>query len=471
MLEPWYLPGMASVTAAAAALSRDAAGAWHEGETAAGGRFRVPALDRDSAARVADSVREAALTARKLRSTAEVIGAVSRAAARLTDLHGADGRRTVDLLREELGWSRATVEEVLAGMARYWTAEALTEMVRIEVRDDAFLDGFHSEAGPVNRQRRAAGPPLMLVVHAGNVPGVAVTATIRGLLARSGLLCKVPEAEPGLIAGFARCLGAEDALLASCVAATWWPIREETPEWLEWERRSGKVVVYGGREAVEGVRGRVTAGRDVVVYGPGVGVGFVLPDAGEAAAVALARDVCAYEQQGCVSPRIVYVIGDATGFSEALADGLRDETRRLAVPAPPAGDAVAIRAARAAWELEGYERGDGSRVLGAADLTWTVLSSPSTTARVESLTRVVYLLGAPDLEEALTALEPLSGNVQSIGYAGTIGLERLAEEAVRLGVSRVAPFGTLAWPPADWRHEGRHQLLPLLTWTDLEPPA
>jgi hypothetical protein len=26
----------------------------------------------------------------------------------------------------------------------------------------------------------------------------------------------------------------------------------------------------------------------------------------------------------------------------------------------------------------------------------------------------------------------------------------------------------MAWPPADWRHDGRMQLMPLLRWTDFE---
>ena len=62
----------------------------------------------------------------------------------------------------------------------------------------------------------------------------------------------------------------------------------------------------------------------------------------------------------------------------------------------------------------------------------------------------------------------LEGRIQAIGYAGSDGLGALAAAASRLGVSRVAPLGSMAWPPPDWRHEGKHQLLPLINWTDLE---
>ena len=69
---------------------------------------------------------------------------------------------------------------------------------------------------------------------------------------------------------------------------------------------------------------------------------------------------------------------------------------------------------------------------------------------------------------ALALLAPLEGRIQSLGYVGTDGIEQMAEEASRLGVSRIAPLGTVAWPPSDWRHEGRFQLLPLLNWTEFE---
>jgi hypothetical protein len=83
---------------------------------------------------------------------------------------------------------------------------------------------------------------------------------------------------------------------------------------------------------------------------------------------------------------------------------------------------------------------------------------------------VVWVHQVPDLESLEEVLRPLEGRIQTLGYSGSEGLQKLAALAARLGVSRIAPFGTVAWPPADWRHEGRHQLLPLLNWTDLEIP-
>ena len=84
------------------------------------------------------------------------------------------------------------------------------------------------------------------------------------------------------------------------------------------------------------------------------------------------------------------------------------------------------------------------------------------------LPRTVWLYAVKDLDELAARLAPLAGRIQSLGYAGEADSEALARLSAELGVSRVAPLGGMAWPPVDWRHDGRHRLLPLLSWTDWE---
>jgi hypothetical protein len=357
-------------------------------------------------------------------------------------------------------------------MSRTWTADALTRLVKAELGGNAALDHFVADttwAGSGERSRRAAGPPVILQVLAGNVPGVAISATIRGLLVRSGVLCKLPGAEPGLLPLFARVLAAVDPLLGRCVAATWWQGSTFPAAWREWTKWAGKTVVYGGDVAVAAVRGSLPPNTDLVTYGPKTGVAVVLRDWPPAAASALARDVCAYDQQGCVSPRLVYVVGDETGpLVEGLAAALRELTRTCPPPEPTLEEAVAIRAARTAFEFGGYEDGRSSVESPGESLAWTILSSEDPAARAESLPRVVWVHHVPDLETLGEVLRPLERRIQTLGYGGTDGLQELLDLAIRLGVSRISPFGTMAWPPADWRHDGKHQLLPLVNWTDFE---
>jgi len=463
MLEAWYLPGLPPPTE------------WVEGRTHAGSVFRAPCLSGRQAAIVAAEVRESALEARAQRSTADVIQAIAAAAGRLVG-EGHEGVATRKLLHAELGWDERLIRDTLDGMAGAWTIDALSRLVDAELGGPAVLDDFVRDEGwmgPGVRRRRAIGSPVVLQVLAGNVPGVAITATIRVLLTRSGVLCKLPEAEPGLLPMFARLLAAEDALLGRSLAVTWWPGSSFPSAWREWTKWAGKVVVYGGAAAVQAVRAALPGDTDLISYGPRTGVAVLLPDCPQtAAATALASDVCAYDQQGCVSPRLVYVVGSTTGpFVSRLAGALEERTRYHHPPDPTPEEAVAIRAMRATFEFGGYEDGRSALAAPGESLAWTILASDSPAARTELLPRVVWVHRVPDIETLEEVLQPLEGRVQTLGYSGAEGLEKLAALATRLGVGRIAPLGSVAWPPPDWRHEGRHQLLPLLNWTDFEIPG
>lgn len=471
-LELWHLPGLDADDPALCS-------GWVDGRTVAGRAFQVPAPTAEGAARITGEVRRAALQARRERSLAEVVQAAATAAGRLAEVSTEAGGEAVRLVADEQGWSEPLAQETLAEMGRIWTEESLWSVLRSELRDPLVLEGFRVdpeardgllEASWGERRRRASGPPLLFQIMAGNVPGVAVTAVMRGLLVRSGVLTKLSEEEPGLVVLFARQLAEVDPLLALSLAAMWWPAEEEHPLWSEWTAKAGRLVVYGGEAAVLGVRGRARPDQEIITYGPKLGVGVILPGADvPAAAGALARDVCAYEQQGCVSPRLVFVLGSAEPFAKELAGALARETERIPRRPLRPEEAVATRSARAEVEFRGYAHG-ASRVLASErDLAWTVLLDDPPCLEVESLPRVVRVSRVGTLEILKRLIQPLSGRIQALGYAGDGGLLRLlAEVAADLGVGRLAPLGRLAWPPADWRHDGRYQLLPLLTWTDWE---
>ena len=56
-----------------------------------------------------------------------------------------------------------------------------------------------------------------------------------------------------------------------------------------------------------------------------------------------------------------------------------------------------------------------------------------------------------------------------MGVAGAgSDLEELAEELGRIGVSRIAKFSELPFPPSPWHHDGGSPLRDLVHWVDLE---
>jgi len=461
---PAWLPGV-EIT--------DAPESRHAGKTAAGATFIVPQLSADQAAVVATHVRSAALAARRSHTMPEVIAAISRAALRLADSSDPIGARAVAALQASGGWPRQVAQELLLSNAEGWTDECLTSLVCSELGDVALLEAPQSDPGRAGRRRQAAGPPVLFLVLAGNVPGVAVTAVIRGLLVRSAVLCKLPQDEPDLVGLFARALAEEDPALADTVAATWWPADDPGQAAVEWTKCAGKAIVYGGADAVAHLRARIPVETPLVEYGPRLGVVCVGAAVTDEELAGLARDVCAYDQAGCVSPRLVYLLGEfpGPGGPDALVGRLAEALGTETVLSPGTlmrdGEAVAVRAARAAIQ---FGADDGAQALGAEDLTWTVLYRDSPGTYSESLPRTVWAYRATSETDLLALGAVLEGRVQAMGVAGLQRSQREAVEriAVEWGVSRVVIPGEMAWPPADWRHDGQFQLLPLLRWTEFE---
>ncbi|MFW6088252.1 MAG: acyl-CoA reductase [Gemmatimonadota bacterium] len=444
-----------------------------DGRTAAGATYRVPQLSDAESVAVAEAVRSAALAARRTHRTADVVVAAARAAGRLVDPDDGYGRAARDALEAATGCSRAAAAELLERNAAGWSAPVLSRLVRSEFGELAVLDEPRPDPGRPGRRRRAAGPPVAHLVLAGNVPGVAVTAVLRALVVRSGVLCKLPSSEPWLIGLFARALDEEDPALAATLAATWWPTAAPGPIAHEWIKRSGKVIVYGGPDAVRALRARTPPATPLVEYGPRAGAVILGPGTTDTELAGLARDTCAYDQAGCVSPRLVYLLGEQSeaevdAFLARLGDALSAEGARLAPLFTTDEEAVEVRAARARYQ---FEAADGARALGPADLAWTILFRSRAAAHSQPLPRVLWAYAIAGLEELAPLRGVLEGRLQALGLAGLSDADRHRAEklAVELGVSRVSPPGAMAWPPADWRHDGRMQLMPLVRWTDLEP--
>lgn len=230
------------------------------------------------------------------------------------------------------------------------------------------------------------------------------------------------------------------------------------------------MIVYGGDGAVRRIRDLVPGGTDLVACGPGLGVAVLLPDASvPEAARRLAGDVCVYEQRGCVSPRVLLAprpLRDeaARGVYGALGEEVKDQGTA------PLSSAAAGSLRQLRGRAEFPADGDARLVGDPEELRWTVLAGGEPALRSEALPRVVRVHGADGIRQIRRLLGSLDGRIQALLYAGREGLRALADVAAATGVSRIYPLGATPRPSVDWRHDGRHQVLPLLRWTDWELP-
>jgi hypothetical protein len=97
---------------------------------------------------------------------------------------------------------------------------------------------------------------------------------------------------------------------------------------------AGSIHVYGRESTIDAVRTKARPGTAVRAHGPGLGV-VILSRAAkpDSAAALMATDVVAFDQRGCLSPRVVFVEGD-TARGTRVAEALHRELGGWALRVP-----------------------------------------------------------------------------------------------------------------------------------------
>ena len=429
-------------------------------------------VDREGAEQLVRNLREgrAALLDRPAGEIARALGRVGQRFLEDTDPLREEALR---LLPSSAAVSPAMAREILNGMASDWTERRLWELLERELAGGAVLDGFTSEA-LAGRRVRALGPAFTVHVCSGTVPGVSVTSLVRALLVKSSVLLKPGRGDEVLPRLFRQGLVETAPELAAAAGVVYWPGGAGEP--LERFALEGAdlLVVYGDQETIREVRGSARATTPVVAYPHRVSFAVVGAEGGEGvvteAAWDAARAVALFEQRGCVSPHLVYVLGaeeDASAFADALASSLARASVEL--PAPPAGDLLAARLHQERGAAEVAQAAGRGRAWSGSDGSWTVVLDPSLEFRASCLGRFVWVKPASSIESLLEAVRPYRRHLQTVAVAGLEGsLPELAEGLARMGAVRIAPLPRAPWPPAWWHHDGQGALAALVRWTDLE---
>ncbi len=166
------------------------------------------------------------------------------------------------------------------------------------------------------------------------------------------------------------------------------------------------VIAYGRDETLERLAAQLPAGVEFEGHGHGFGA-VVLARWGEDTARALACDVAAYDQHGCLSPQVVLCARDAPGLARALHASLVDLARRW--PRAPMEDGVGA----GVWQWLGVQAALGATVLrgeGHAVTLWAravMQASPGA--------RNIAVVPVRDLDEARGLLAPHAGLLSNVG--------------------------------------------------------
>ena len=435
-------------------------------------RITAPDLDAAHLERICSALLEARSRLLAI-PVSRVVRAVDTAARRLLDPNEPERTRVLHSLRAISGFSDAMAEHVLDRVSQDWCTPALERLLHDELGGHDAIESFARTSD--GRRVRAVAAPLGFHVLSGNVPGVGVTSIVRALLVRSAVLAKSAAGEPALAPAFARLLTDSDTEVGACVAVSYWPGGNTALEDAVLDR-AGLVVHYGGELAIGALRGRADPRVRFVEHGPRIS--FALIDAAGASTTTdrvardLARATALFDQQGCVSPQLAYVIGSraqARHIAAATAAALDRVQTELPRGRISPAEAAAIRELRTRAEFNATA-GRGAELWGPAQLHFTVILSADDAFEGSCLNRTLLFKHVPDLPALILRIEPFGSLLQTVGIAG-FHADSIIHAAAALGdagATRITSIADMPWPPPGWHHDGRGPLRELIRWIDLE---
>ena len=162
-----------------------------------------------------------------------------------------------------------------------------------------------------------------------------------------------------------------------------------------------------------------------------------------------ADDVVAWNQQGCLSPHVIYVqLGgeiSADHFSQLLAEELDKREAQEPRGEISAEESAAIASRRGIYEVRAAHAPEHTQHWCSKDSTaWTVVFEADARFQLSCLNRFIYVKPVADLKVALEFADAIRGQVSTVGIAGGIG--SIVRGATRLVRSSRGPAALPAAP-------------------------
>jgi len=330
----------------------------------------------------------------------------------------------------------------------------------------------------LNRGGMVRGPEFIFHIAAGNIPNPILMSIALGILTRSAQLVKCGSGASFIPRLFAHSLYELDSKIASCLEVAEWRGGNHALEEILFAE-ADCITATGSDETLDKIRHQVPARKRYLSYGHRVSFGYVTGESltGFAAKKIITRaadDVTAWDQNGCLSPHVIYVEHgggvSAEQFAEMLAEELAKREEIEPRGALSVEEAATIASRRAFYEVRAAHAPESTRHWCSQGSTaWTVVYEADSRFQMSCLNRFIYVKGVTDLTHALQSVDELRGKISTVGLAAPEHRAQvIVGQLTKWGVTRVCPLGQMQNPPLLWRHDGRPGLGDLVTWTDWE---
>ncbi len=308
---------------------------------------------------------------------------------------------------------------------------------------------------------------------AGNTPWAGLESLVAACLAGSASLVKLARGEPFFPSALARALAAAHPALGAALAILYWKGGEAPALEDALVAECQALVAFGDDATVESLAARAapraaSGALRFVGHGHRLSVAVLASEAwrgrDEAAAWAerVAYDHALEDQEGCLSPRGVYLVGPdeagagtaAVHFALHVAEAMAGLERRWPRAAIPAVEAAQVQQLRRLAELSGDDLWQSPETTA-----WTVRLDRSDRFEPAPAARFVWLHRVASFEAAARAMAPAASRLAALGWgAPRACAEELPRELRALAPGFVAPVGRMQRPPLGWNHDGASDL-------------
>lgn len=402
------------------------------------------------------------------RPVKDILASIDRVVTRFLAPSSSERQDAEVHLPGETGLSPEMIRYTLPFIFREYRAPRLSALLQDELGSLAVLDDF-------SNNRRVISPRLISQVLASNLPGAGLDGLIFSLLLKSATLVKTSSSASLLPMRFARALAEVDPELATSLSVVTWPGGHTALEKIAFGR-ADVVIVSGSEQTLAAIRPQVRG--QLIGYGHKVSFSIIakeaLADTPEVARQT-AYDVMLFDQQGCLSPQIIYVEQGGSVSPKEFAAHLSQALAHWEHVVPrgriPQEARVAIRRVRDETEWQALAGKESALYASPNGTEWTVAYEADPAFAPSPLYRTIRvkpLTTFAQLDELLISWRP---HLEAVGVA--VSPERLPGLATMLGqmgVSRVCPIGTMQTPPLSWRHGGRPRVADIVRWIEIDPP-
>ncbi len=438
----------------------------------------IPLLTKQQMNKVIETVKRGSAETLKSFTVSELVNIIDKVIDLLLDRSSLYRQKAEKLMPIVTGYDE---EMIRLGLTSYLKSFRKHELQRFLVEDlgnPLLLDDFQPRVK--GGFAKAVGPNLITHVWSGNVPALPLWSFVSGLLVKAGNIGKVSSAEPLFAGWFARLLVEVEPRLTNCFAVVWWKGGDEEREKSLFEQ-SDVVLGYGGNQSLQSLQSRTSITTRFLPFGHKISFGIVSNKAldsqkGWRTAHQAALDVVRYDQQGCYSPHLFYIQKggrvSAREFARYIATELDNFEKRYPRRILSMEESTSLSSWRQKEEMSLFSNRD-KEVLGNSTNDWTVVFEENDISFTPSpLNRAIRVISFEKIEDILPSIKPYRSFLQTVGIAASPKeLFQWADVLGGIGATRLTALGSMTSPEAGWHHDGRFNILDLITMVDIESSA